>query len=801
MILASVVVPGSVLVLTLAVLAAPASSAAQLASPAWTPAAPRPAVANPAATTAAGFQPATLVNPFIGTGGSGNVFPGADTPFGMLQWSPDTTNPPDGGGYSASSRTITGFSLTHVSGLGCPGAGDVPILPTTGAVVPAADDTFSPAHEAAQAGYYSVALADGIGVQLTATTRTGLARFSFPAGRPGNLIFKLDGSRLGDSAVRFAVVSPTQVQGSVTSRSFCGPGKPYTLYFVMRFSRPVRASGTFGAAPGGAAGAINRLVINPGPLGLPTGIPVAAPASQVQKASLAQRALRGEVGGYVRFAPGSSVLAKVGISYVSAANAAANLAAEDPGWNFSATRTAAQRAWNDLLGKIVVTGGTRAQRVVFYTALYHSLLAPTVFSDVNGQYIGADHRLHTVDPGQDAEYTDFSGWDIYRTQAQLEALLDPAAASGAAQSLLDAYRQTGMLPKWPADEDDSYTMVGDPADAVIADYYAFGARGFDAAAALSAMITQASVPSDVRPGLSYLENLGYLPNDGRYGCCNYHGSVSTTLEYDTDDFAISALAGSLGDAGAQVAFLNRAQDWRNLLNPASGFMQPRLADGAWRPGFSPASPAGFVEGDSWQYTGMVPFDLAGLATAKGGRAAMAGYLNRVLSTFTAGYTGAGADLANEPSIELPWEYDYVGEPYATQRSVRAIQDALWRDAPDGLPGNDDLGAMSAWFVWSALGLYPMTPGTATLALGSPLFASAVIALPDGRDLRIDGVGAGTDAPYVQSATWDGTAWERAYAPAGALTAGGTLAFRLGTAPDPAWAAAPADAPPSYGFRG
>jgi predicted alpha-1,2-mannosidase len=346
-------------------------------------------------------------------------------------------------------------------------------------------------------------------------------------------------------------------------------------------------------------------------------------------------------------------------------------------------------------------------------------------------------------------------------------------------------------------------MVGDPADALLADYYAFGARKFDARAALAAMITQATRPSDVRPGLSYLETLGYLPNDGSYGCCNYHGSVSTTLEYDTDDFAIAAMAGGLGDRAAAAARgggppPRGAQDWRKLLDPATGFMRPRLSDGAWRPDFSPTSPTGFVEGDSWQYTGMVPFDVAGLATAKGGRAAMAGYLDQVLTTFTAGFTGAGADLANEPSIELPWEYDYIGAPYATERTVRAIEDTLWRDAPDGVPGNDDLGAMSAWFVWSALGFYPMTPGTATLAIGSPLFTSAVIALPSGRDLRIDGAGAATDAPYVQSAAWNGGAWGHAYVPAAALTAGGTLSFRLGATPNKAWAAAPADAPPSYG---
>jgi predicted alpha-1,2-mannosidase len=773
---------------------------------------PAGAAAQPGASPASDL--AALANPFIGTARDGNVFPGADTPFGMLQWSPDTSKPAEGGGYSAGSTSITGFSLTHMSGPGCPAAGDVPVLPTLGRVVPTASDSFSRSKQHAQAGYYSVSLANGIGVQLTATTRTGLAAVRIPAGRQANLIFKLNGSQRGDSAVSFQQDSPTTVHGSVTSQNFCGVSKPYTLYFQMQFSSPATGHGTFtsGAAAGLHAQATRLSAAYVGPRRLP---PAVSPFAQrhgdlapttsyggLPPGAGTNAALARAVGAYVSFPAGPSrtVLAKVGISYVSAANAAANLAAEDASWNFTAVRHAAQEHWNALLGKIAVTGGSLAQRAVFYTAVYHALLAPTVFSDDNGQYAGADGTVQAVDQGQVAEYTNFSGWDIYRTQAQLAALLDPVVASGAAQSLLDSYRQTGMLPRWPAYGPDSYIMVGDPADAILADYYAFGARAFDASAALSAMIAQASKPSDVRAGLNYLNADGYLPDDGRYGCCSYRGSVTTTLEYDTADFAISALAGDLGDPADQAAFRNRAQDWQNLLNPATGFLQPRLASGNWRPRFSPRSGRGFVEGDSWQYTGMVPFDVAGLAEAKGGPRAMRGYLNTVLSGFTAGNDGQTASMGNEPSIGLPWEYDYVGEPYATQRSVRSVENRLWTDAPGGMPGNDDLGAMSAWFVWAALGLYPMTPGTATLALGSPLFPSAAIELPNGRTLHIVGTGAAAIAPYVHSATWNSTPWNRAYAPPDAIMQGGTLDFRLSPEPDRGWAAHPADAPPSYGPR-
>jgi hypothetical protein len=340
-------------------------------------------------------------------------------------------------------------------------------------------------------------------------------------------------------------------------------------------------------------------------------------------------------------------------------------------------------------------------------------------------------------------------------------------------------------------------MVGDPADGILADYYAFGARNFDTATALADMVKQASTTNNDRPGLNYLSAPGYEPHDGSYGCCNFYGPVATTLEYDTADFAVSALAGALGDTANQQKFADRAQDWRNVLDPASGFVQPRNADGSWVNGFDPTSGDDMVEADSWIYTGMIPFDVAGLAQAKGGNAAMNDYLDTVLRSYTGdnGYAWVG----NEPSIELPWEYDYTGQPYKTQGTVRSIQDSIWANKPSGLAdGNDDLGAMSAWYVWSALGMFPMTPGTSDLALGSPVFTQAVITLPSGKTLTINGNGAADNAPYVQSAAWNGGTWNNAYAPTAALTSGGTLDFTLGTAANTSWATGASSAPPSYG---
>jgi len=701
-------------------------------------------------------DPAAAVNPFIGTAGDGNDFPGADAPFGMVQWSPDTVSRPDGGGYAYGDSAISGFSLTHLSGPGCRAAGDIPVLPTTGAVDASATDAFSHAREAASAGYYGVTLDNGVSVQLTTTTRTGMARFRFPATARASLILKLAGSQRTDTATSFTVLSPTEIQGSATSGNFCGAGKSYTVYFDMQFSQPFTASHRYGrAGPGPGAAALSF----------------------------------GATGG-------QPLVARVGISYVSAANARLNLAAESPGWNFAAARQQARAAWNAVQRRVRVGGGSAAAQAVFYTALYHSLLDPSVFSDDNGQYRGVDGAVHTVDPGHGAFYTNFSGWDIYRAQAPLEALVDPAAASDAAQSMIDDYAQDGLLPKWTEDNDETYTMVGDPADAVLAGYYAFGARDFDTGTALADMIAEATQPGAIRPGLNDLTRLGYLPVGGQYGCCNYYEPVSTTLEYDTDDFAISALAGALGQGAAAAQFRSRAQDWAHLLNPASGLDERREADGNWVPGFSPASTLGFVEADSQVYTGMVPFNLAGLIRAKGGPAAMSAYLDTALSSFT----GARGDayMGNEPSLELPWEYDYAGQPARTQETVRQVQEQLWTDTPGGAGGgNDDLGGLSAWYVWSALGVYPMTPGTADLALGSPVFPRAQITLASGRTLSILGAGAAPGAPYVQSATWDGRRWDGAYAPLASLTSGGTLRFTLGSAPS-RWATGPDAAPPSYG---
>ena len=730
---------------------------------------------TPAARAATAVtDPAALVNPFVGTASnsdfsSGNTFPGADVPFGMMQWSPDTSSRPKGGGYDYADSAISGFSLTHVSGVGCDAAGDIPFMPTTGAIGSSPDSTtssFSHSNETASPGSYSVALGNGITTALTTTTHAGVARFTYPATTSADLLLKLDESQTPYAASTVSVNSSTEITGSVTSTGFCEATDPFTLYFAVTFSKPFTASGSYGTTSAGPGGE------------------------------------------YVTFDTSSgstTVEARVGISYTSVAEAQANRDAEVTGKTFAQVQTAATAAWNAQLGRIGISGGTAAQQATFYTALYHASLFPSVTSDADGSYRGYDGAVHTVGSGQSAQYSNFSNWDTYRSEAQLTALTDPAAASDMAQSIVNDYTQGGTLTKWGMDTGETYIMVGDSGVPVLADYYAFGATGFDTATALSAMVREQTTDTAVTPGVTYLDSFGYLPTDSIYGCCHEYATTSTQLEYDTDDFALSVFAGSLGDSTDATRFRNRAQDWENIYNSSSGYIQPLHSNGRWTDGFDASlitstASNDFAEGDALTYTPMIPFNIAELATLEGGDSAMASYLDTVLSGYQglASVAGTQANLGNEPGLELPWEYDWVGEPYKTQSTVRAVEDQLWADTPAGIPGNDDLGEMSSWYVWSALGLYPETPGTADLAFGSPLFPQAVVALgSSGRTLTVVAPAASDSTPYVQSLTVNGSAWNQAYLPAADSTAGAVLDFGLGGSADTSWAAAAADAPPSY----
>jgi predicted alpha-1,2-mannosidase len=771
-------------------------------------------------------DPAALINPLIGTSGAVNTFPGPDMPFGMMQWGPDTTpNRTQGGGYEYKDSKISGYSLTHVSGPGCDVAGDVPILPVTGALSGNLSDLssqFSHADEQTGVGYYGVTDSAGVKTELTDTTRAGLGRFTFPAGKQSNLLLKLSSGASQVDGTRVRMVSNREVSGSVDSGHFCGASNRYTLHFDIKFDQPFTDSGTWVGS-----------TINSGSTSLSKGRPeqkLATPSntplheqhftvpgsaspkvhpsgsasataspngSAAAGSATAGPPVTGANGMYLTFDTSSkaAVTAAVGISYTSDDNAASNLSTEVSGWNFDAMRKANHTAWNAALDKVQIGGGSHDQQVQFYTALYHALLHPNVFSDDNGQYMGMDDQVHKLSKGQKAQYANYSGWDTYRSQTQLMSMVAPQQTGDIVTSMLNGYDQTGLLPKWASNNGESYVMVGDPATSIIADAYAFGVRNFDTAHALSAMAHEATAPNQDRPGEAVRDAKGYLPLDGTYSCCNFYGPVSTQLEYDSADYALASFAKSLGNTADYKKFATRAQDWMNVFNPQTGYMQGKNSNGQFAGGFTPGTSNGFVEGTSAQYTPMVPFNLQELITARGGTSAYASYLDSLLDDI-AQPSGTNADLSNEPSLEIPWEYNYLGQPWKTQAAVREAQQKLYFNAPVGSFGNDDLGAMSSWYVWSSLGMYPETPGTDTLVLGSPVFPVAKVTFGNGKQVSINAPGAVTNAPYVQALDVKGKAWNDSWLTFDQFKKAGTLDYSLNTVPNTSWGASADAVPPS-----
>lgn len=781
-----------------------------------------PALAAPAAPPPDLVQdPTAYVDPLIGTKNGGNVFPGAVVPLGMLSWSPETTRgdatrTTAPGGYHYDATRIRGFSLTHMSGTGCAGgSGDIPFLPYAGEVTtsPAADTKdavyaadFKHADETAEPGRYKVGLSSGVTADLTATARTGSGRFTFPADKPASMLIRTANSEVGstDSTVTIDPQART-VSGSVTSGNFCGYLDPegrrsyYTLYFTARFDRSFKATGTWQddkVTPGSTTASGGTGGFSHG------GTPVAGKGA----------------GGWVEFAPGSGpVNVKVGISYVSRAGAEANLAAENPRHrSFDSVRDAAGRAWRDRLGAIKVGGGTDAERSTFYTALYHALIHPNVISDTDRRYRGSDGEVHTVARGHQAQYGTFSGWDVYRSQVQLLTLLSPRTGSDIAQSLYELAEQNGgVWDRWLHGASGTHVMNGDPSPAALAGIRAFGGTDFDLRGALDSLVKAATVPTerDLSPVGKPILSVGQRPSLDKYLKLHYMPSVSNawggaaeTLEMSGADFALSQLASAAGRKHTAADFARRSQWWQNNFNlaadPSGGYIANRAADGSWVTGFTPATGNGFVEGTAAQYTWMVQHDPAGLFAAMGGRDEALDRLDAFFHTADGkwAFTGRGgekSEMDNEPSINVPYLYAYAGAPYKTQETVRAAMGALWSTQPGGIPGNDDLGAMSSWYVFSALGMYPQVPSRAELVLGSPLFPRIEIDRPAGNDISIRAAGAAADAPYVRSLKVNGRASDRPWLPASFVEDGGRLDYTLSRTADRTWGADAADAPPSF----
>ncbi|MEO8808687.1 MAG: GH92 family glycosyl hydrolase [Rhodanobacter sp.] len=762
--------------------------------------------------------PAAAVNPLIGSRNGGNTFPGPMLPFGMLQWSPETTGGKHNhtaapGGYAYDHPRVRGFALTHLSGTGCAGAsGDVPFMPITTAVItsPSADATdsvyasdFSHAEETAKAGYYQVTLANGSSIELAAALHSGIAVIDFPSGKPANLLIRTSDSEVGSSAADVRVDPAARtVSGSVTSGNFCGylaqadRKSYYTLYFVAESDQPFTAGGTW---VDGQVRAGTRAASGGTTYGEKGFFPIG-------KGS----------GAWLDFGTlGAKVSLRVGISYVNLANARANLQAEIPaGTTFASVRDEATAAWNRDLGRIHVDGGTTDRRATFYTALYHVMMHPNVYSDVNGQYRGFDQKTHAVAGTQAMQYANFSGWDIYRSHLQLVSWLDPKRGSDIAQSLYNQAQQNhGEWDRWTHNSGGTHVMSGDPAVPALADIVAFGGHDFDLHGAYASLVKAATVvtANDLSDDGCNVECVGERPSLDQWLKLHYiaskshaWGGAGETLEDSTADFALSELARRVGDASGRAHFLTRAGYWRNLFNPQAtpegGYLQNRNADGSW-PAFTPATDEGFVEASAAVYLWMVPFDVHGLFDMLGGKAAATKRLDAFFHTPDGKWalTRAGplhAELNNEPSVATPWLYDFAGQPWKTQEAVRIVADTIWKNAPDGIPGNDDLGEMSSWYVWAALGMYPEIPGRAELLLGSPLFPHAVIH-GSGGDVTIEAPGASSAAPFVQSLSVDGKPYDRPWLTPALVEHGGTLRYTLGTKANTSWGAGQAGEPPSF----
>ena len=724
----------------------------------------------------------SYVNTFIGTdngapdyglgNAAGDTPPGAAYPFGMVLWSPDTTN--RAGGYRYYQDIIKGFSVTHFSGRGVSCYQDAPFMPVIGPVTDspgthwsAYSSHYQHVNETAEAGYYTVLLDDSqIQVELTVTARTGFGRFAFPPSSNSVILINAGGSAQPnrDSGTGVAIVAADTVTGSVSSGN-CGGSFTYTLYFAVQFDRPFTSSGTW------------------------NGDAVTTDPSSNGKDS----------GAYLCFdtTDQAVVQAKIGLSFVSVDNALQNLAMENPTWDFDSVRSQARTAWNARLNSIQVQGGTDDEKTVFYTALYHALMHPSVFSDANGQYLGFDNQVQQADGF--TQYHNFAGWDNYRSEMPLLAVIAPEA-SDMMQSLVNDARQDaardpahgGGLPRWQHANTNSGGMIGDSQDAVIATVYAFGATNFEATDALAAMDRGALVVGTksgghtVREGLQDYLNLGYVSTSTSQ-------SASRTLEYANDDFAISQLAQALGRADLHDYYLARAQNWQNLFY--EGYVVPRNSDGSFI-SFNPASGSGFTESSGAQYVWMVPFNMRGLFGAMGGNSQAVARLDNHFTQLNAGPHSNYAFLGNEPGLKTPWAYDFAGAPWRTQDVVRRSILELYHNSPGGMPGNDDGGAMGSYVVFSFLGLFPDIPGVAGFVVGSPLFNSVTMQLANGNILQIDAPEASDENRYVQSLALNGQDYnDSPWIPWDTISQGATLCFSLADSPNTSWGTAVA--PPSF----
>ena len=693
-----------------------------------------------------------FVNPFIGTADHGHTYPGAAFPFGQIQLSPD--NGTQGwdwcSGYHYSDSILAGFSHMHLSGTGIGDLADISFLPVTtevifqdkeknGEFVTRYAGRYSHDQEVAKAGYYAVTLKNnGVKAEFTVTERAGLHRYTFPEGGQNNLLINLGFAINWDKPYKTSlnVVDSLLVTGSRLSHGWAADQH---VFFAVRFSAPV------------------------------------------SKSTIANVGGEGRTVGFLKFAR-KQVMAKVGVSSVSIENALANLDASLPGWDFEATQKAASDAWEKELSKIRVKSEDLVQKTIFYTSLYHTMVAPALFSDLNGEFKGVKGDVQKA-TGYN-RYTVFSLWDTYRALHPLFTLTQQPKVNDMVKTMLDHYKQTGLLPVWELEGNETFCMVGNHSIPVIAEALLKGIGDFDHELAFEAMKVTSMHDRD---GMGLYDKLGFMPAD------KVQQSVAKSLEVAIDDWCVAAVAQKLGKTEEAAYFNKRAQSYKAYFDKETRFMRGKLSNGQWTTPFDPAysnhEGSDYTEGNGWQYLWLVPQDVTGLIELLGGKAAFADKLDQLFkveqgvkgekaSSDISGLIGAYAH-GNEPGHHTPFLFNYAGRAWRTQELNRQIQTTMYTNRTDGLCGNEDCGQMSAWYIFSAMGFYPVNPSELKYQFGSPLVQEAKLEITPGKYFTMKAPLASVANKYIQEVKLNGKMLDRSYITHQEIMDGGTLEFTMG----------------------
>ena len=712
------------------------------------------------------------VDPFIGTGAHGHTYPGATVPFGMVQLSPD--NGTQGwdwcSGYHYSDSMIAGFSHTHLSGTGIGDLCDISVMPSNGLIsdtVKLYRQKFSHSHEKASPGFYELRLDNGIKASFTTTERCGFHQYSFPKGADPVIRFDLGFAINWDNATETFIekLNDSTIAGYRYSKGWAHTQR---VYFAARTSVP-----------------FSELHLSEGP-------------EKVGGVLARGRLTRGQL--MFRNMDGNIINMKVALSSVNTDNAVAALG-EIVGWDFASVKNAAELKWEKELRKIEIKSKDERAKRIFYSALYHTCLAPVLYSDKDGFYRNASGVVRKMDKGN--RYTVFSLWDTFRALDPLFTVTQTTRFTEMINSLLAFYDENGLLPVWDLSTCETNCMTGYHAVPVLADAILKGVPGFDINKAYAAM--KASAMQEIR-GTGHYRQYGFIPQD------KYGSSVTVTIEYAYDDWCIAQVAKKLGKSDEYTYFLNRAASWKQLFDPASGFIRARNSDGAWVQPFDPflsehdEHKAMYTEGNAWQHSFFVPHDVRGLAAAHGGNDRLMIKLDSLFaisselkgdntSPDVSGLIGQYAH-GNEPSHHIAYMYAYIGAAWKTQERVRMIIDSMYHDLPEGYAGNEDCGQMSAWGVWSMAGLYPGNPSGGQYVFGSPLFDEVKFSLPGDVVFIIRTRNAGKGRPYIQHVRLNGQQYDKTYIEHSVLMKGGVLEFTMGATPNKQFGKQPSSWPAS-----